>query len=169
MKKHKFKEGDILYVFQDTTDHLLAGDTVEVITASETTGGEPYYEVKLIGASDDDWAGVPESDCRLVKIQEPEMSEVDKAKKVLEDAGYLGVYWQRMDVWGRANELGIELTDGQLDGVCETIVRRHDAEQGINWDVIDCRLQEYAADEDENERVQAMWDEGYAQVMGDKE
>lgn len=142
----KLKEGDLVTVIGNESGHNIELGTwgkVAAVLPNSAPGGENIYTVH-VGANK--YVATKEGDLELY-ITEPEMSDIDKAKKTLEDAGYLGVYWQRRDVWGRANELGIELTEEQFNGVCDMIVRRHDCEQGINWDVIDWHLRDCADDE----------------------
>ena len=44
--------------------------------------------------------------------------------------------WHPMDVESVADDMEVELTEDQVLEVMEIIVRRHDANIGINWDVI---------------------------------
>ena len=44
--------------------------------------------------------------------------------------------WHPMDIESVAEDMEIELTEDQVLEVMEIIVRRHDANIGINWDVI---------------------------------
>ena len=48
--------------------------------------------------------------------------------------------WTAVDVLGLAQDRGINLTDQQADEILDYIERHHDAEIGINWDVIDANL-----------------------------
>lgn len=44
--------------------------------------------------------------------------------------------WHPMDVESVAEDMEVELTDDQVHEVLEILARRHDANIGINWDVI---------------------------------
>jgi hypothetical protein len=54
--------------------------------------------------------------------------------------------WQVDDVQMRAEALSVELSDQEAVDVVENIDRRHDAEIGINWDVLDCHIEGIAYD-----------------------
>lgn len=53
--------------------------------------------------------------------------------------------WHPMDIESVAENMDIQLTEDQVLEVMEIIARRHDANIGINWDVIgsaiDCVLE----------------------------
>ena len=44
--------------------------------------------------------------------------------------------WDASDIESVAEDMEVELTEDQVLEVMEIIVRRHDANHGINWDVI---------------------------------
>ena len=48
--------------------------------------------------------------------------------------------WQRDDVVAWAMEQGIGITDVEADSVIEAMDREHDAEVGLNWNVLDSCL-----------------------------
>lgn len=50
------------------------------------------------------------------------------------------VSWSVQDVLDRAEELGVELTKTEARDILSTIIYRHDANIGINWDVIDVHI-----------------------------
>ena len=50
--------------------------------------------------------------------------------------------WCRDDVIGTAENLGFTLTDDEVDVVLYMLIKRHDAEIGINWDVITFWIEE---------------------------
>jgi hypothetical protein len=49
--------------------------------------------------------------------------------------------WTREDVLSRAKEIRYRLTKDQVDEVLEEVNRKHDASQGINWDVLGCHIE----------------------------
>lgn len=65
---------------------------------------------------------------------------VEQAKQVMRDNGYLSPMWQKADIIGKAEDMGVELTTEQVDKVAENIERFHNAEIGINWDVIESNI-----------------------------
>lgn len=67
----------------------------------------------------------------------PTHEEIQKAKQVLKDAGYIGVYWCDDDIREAAKNMGIELTDDQVNDIIGYIERKHDANIGINWESIE--------------------------------
>ncbi len=54
---------------------------------------------------------------------------------------YLLEPWDVDDVIYRAQELGITLTQSEACAVLENIDNHYDANNGINWDVIDCTIE----------------------------
>jgi hypothetical protein len=56
----------------------------------------------------------------------------------------IAIYWSSEDVLQLAEwKHGIELTENQADEILENIKHTHDANVGINWDVIDCHISMY--------------------------
>ncbi len=66
----------------------------------------------------------------------PTHEQIETAKQVLSDAGFIQVYWTEEDIRTRQDE-DEPLTDEQVKNIRENIERRHDANIGINWEVID--------------------------------
>lgn len=56
--------------------------------------------------------------------------------------------WHTTDVQWRARDSGIELTVEQSNEILDQIKRYHDAEIGVNWDVIDANIDMYLADQE---------------------
>ena len=67
------------------------------------------------------------------------MSEIEKAKKILKDAGYILHFWTKEDIVGLAKDRGIELSNSQVDQVAQYL-GNIDANIGINWDSIGCYI-----------------------------
>lgn len=67
---------------------------------------------------------------------------------VTEDTKYtFGGEWSLTDIKDQANErLDVQLTDKQAIEISENISRTHDATIGINWDVINCHIDDYIVD-----------------------
>lgn len=66
----------------------------------------------------------------------PTHEQIEAAKQVLSDAGFIQVYWTEEDIRARQDE-DEPLTDEQVKNIRDSIERRHDANLGINWEVID--------------------------------
>ena len=52
--------------------------------------------------------------------------------------------WARADFEHTANQLNLNLTSDQIDNAMNDCFYGHNAEIGINWDVIECCLQNEA-------------------------
>ena len=63
--------------------------------------------------------------------------EIEAARKVLVASGTIDTFWHKDDIKARAKERDIVLNEEQVQGIADLLVKRHDASQGINWDVID--------------------------------
>jgi len=50
------------------------------------------------------------------------------------------ITWHIDDVFCRAKEKGINITEEQAIEILQNIKHNHDATIGVNWDVIDCHL-----------------------------
>jgi hypothetical protein len=53
------------------------------------------------------------------------------------------IKWGKDDVLSAAEEDDIELNDEEVKKILTVIKRRHDAEQGVNWDVIKSTIAEF--------------------------
>jgi hypothetical protein len=51
------------------------------------------------------------------------------------------IKWSTEDVLCQAEQLDLKLTEDQADEVLENVFRCHDAEVGINWDVISFHIE----------------------------
>jgi hypothetical protein len=51
------------------------------------------------------------------------------------------IKWSTEDVLAMADNMQVELTEKQADEVLENVFRHHDAEVGINWDVISFHIE----------------------------
>jgi hypothetical protein len=51
------------------------------------------------------------------------------------------IKWSTEDVLAMADNMQVELTEKQADEVLENVFRYHDAEVGINWDVISFHIE----------------------------
>lgn len=71
-------------------------------------------------------------------------AEVENYEVKVEDAEKIGsVKWSTIDIIDRAKDRGLKVTDEQAKEILNTIIRKHDAELGINWDVIDAHTDFY--------------------------
>ncbi len=72
------------------------------------------------------------------------MATIDEAQRRLDGIeGHVAVaIWQREDVLGKAEELGINITPEQADEILDEMDHRQEAEVGISWDTIEVDLQD---------------------------
>ena len=54
-----------------------------------------------------------------------------------------GSGWSKADIQGRAKEMDVTLTDAECKEIADNIERTHDANIGINWEVIDENIRYY--------------------------
>ncbi len=71
------------------------------------------------------------------------IDEINKAKKVLNDAGYFGITWTLNDIIGRANSKGFEINEELAKKIADKIESSHDGENGITWFTIDSYIETY--------------------------
>ena len=55
----------------------------------------------------------------------------------LANRGYVRVFWNDEDIRMQANEMDVELTDGQVGDVAQLLEESFDASVGLNWDEIE--------------------------------
>ena len=53
------------------------------------------------------------------------------------------IKWATEDVLGKADEMGIKLTENEADKILDQLLRLHDAELGINWLVIESYIEDF--------------------------
>ena len=53
------------------------------------------------------------------------------------------ITWTDEDVWYVAEEHGIKLSEAQVNDILSLLEENHDANIGINWDVIYLTIQSY--------------------------
>jgi len=58
----------------------------------------------------------------------------------LTSRGYIRVLWHRMDIEQEADELNVVLSEDEIISIIEDIEHYHDANYGLNWDVIRDRI-----------------------------
>jgi len=58
------------------------------------------------------------------------------------------IKWSTEDILAQAENLDIELTEDQADEILESLEDNHDANIGINWDVISFYIGDYFGRED---------------------
>jgi len=72
----------------------------------------------------------------MEKHETPTQYDLDKAKEVMKAAGYISVFWHRLDVMDCIEKAGLKATKRNVEKVVEALEKNHNAEAGINWDVI---------------------------------
>ena len=80
-------------------------------------------------------------------ITEAEYEEACNEKDIYKSADSISHDWDRVDITDMAERLNIELTEEEIKRVMHLIISEHDANNGINYDVIESWV-EYV----ENER-----------------
>ena len=68
-------------------------------------------------------------------------TEIENAKEILKNNGYIGYFWHKQDIIDKAIEEEIELSDEQIQEVI-TYLEKIDANVGINWDSIGIAIDE---------------------------
>jgi acyl-homoserine lactone acylase PvdQ len=53
------------------------------------------------------------------------------------------IKWSTEDVLAMAESMDIELTETQADQILDNLLKYHDANVGINWDVINFHIEDY--------------------------
>ena len=61
----------------------------------------------------------------------------------------ISIKWSTDDVLGVAENMDIELTEKEADGILEKLEYYHDAELGINWLVIESYIEQYIDEKQE--------------------
>ena len=67
------------------------------------------------------------------------------------------IKWATEDVLGKADEMGVKLTENEADKILDQLLRLHDAELGINWLVIENYIQEHINDKKEQRETNKHW------------
>lgn len=75
-----------------------------------------------------------------MKTKKPSAQEIAKAKEILKNAGYISIFWSKQDVEDKAIDMEVELSERDVDTITEKIEKYHDANEGINWEVIECHI-----------------------------
>ena len=60
----------------------------------------------------------------------------EAVKEAYKGAGYFSLHWHADDIYYKAAEMGVTLTQQEVDGIADEIEGESDCEQGINWDTI---------------------------------
>lgn len=72
----------------------------------------------------------------MSQLDKPAITEVNAAKEILKKAGYIACFWHTSDIVEKALADGIELSEENIQQIRESIEARHDANEGINWNII---------------------------------
>jgi hypothetical protein len=68
---------------------------------------------------------------------------IRRVELATEGGGHVAIaIWEREDVFSKAEELGLTISDEDADAVLDEIDRHQDAEQGITWDAVEHYLEE---------------------------
>jgi hypothetical protein len=67
-----------------------------------------------------------------------EITEVMKAeaRETLSASGVIDVFWSEVDIKHKAKEMGIKLSHEQISNIRNSLQHNHDANFGINWEII---------------------------------
>jgi hypothetical protein len=58
----------------------------------------------------------------------------------------IALVWHITDVQDQAERRGGTLTDDEAREILETAAKKHDASEGITWDILDCHIHDFVAD-----------------------
>lgn len=72
---------------------------------------------------------------RMVLTESVEETEITEL--VAPDPNTISIKWSAIDVKERAKQIEVEITDDQAKEVLSLMDNKHDANIGINWEVID--------------------------------
>ncbi len=110
--------------------YILHDDDSETLIDSEELLIDAYYKKATLG------------------IEVGQLDFHDLAKK----QDIISVFWNRDDIKSivEDEENPLDLSDEEIDKVCYDLERYHDAEVGINWDVIKCQIQMLIDERSEN-------------------
>lgn len=53
------------------------------------------------------------------------------------------IKWSTNDVQSRAEDMGVEITAEQGDEILQNVFDNHDANIGVNWEVIEFHIEEF--------------------------
>ena len=70
-------------------------------------------------------------------MKKPTLSEIENAKKILQQAGVLESLWTKQDIIERAAQREIVLNEEKTLEIMNAISQTHDPERGVNWEFID--------------------------------
>ena len=73
-------------------------------------------------------------------------SHIEQYEDEIKAGRTIAVIWTISDVQQQARVDGIELSDEQAIAVLQKIKRRHDADVGINWDIIRIHIDSYLSE-----------------------
>lgn len=76
-------------------------------------------------------------------MKRPTGEEIQNAKAILKAADFIETFWHMDDIIDRAKEMGKTVNKKQAREIAAIMSRRHDANEGINWTVIDCHIDMY--------------------------
>jgi hypothetical protein len=81
----------------------------------------------------------------MIEIDIPKgrsVAEAEMAVKMTFNPDWVASWWHIDDVAMQAESMGETLTEDECRDVLERIMRRHDCNIGINWDVIECWIEQ---------------------------
>ena len=67
------------------------------------------------------------------------------------------IKWNTVDVLGKADEMGVKLTENEADKILDQLFRHHDAELGINWLVIESYIEQHMDYKKEQMQTNKHW------------
>ena len=53
------------------------------------------------------------------------------------------IKWSTNDVHSRAEDMGVEITAEQADEILQNVFDNHDANIGVNWEVIEFHIEDF--------------------------
>ena len=88
----------------------------------------------------------------MIEIDVPEgrsVSEAEEAVKRAFNPDWIAEWWHIDDVAGQAESQGETLTEEECRDVLAMVMRKHDCNIGINWDVIDYWIDQIVSEREE--------------------
>ncbi len=77
-----------------------------------------------------------------MKNKKPTSEQIQAAKEILKNAGFVDVFWTIEDVIYRAKDLKKRINKKQAQQIVDALGRTHDCNYGITWETLDYHINE---------------------------
>jgi hypothetical protein len=68
------------------------------------------------------------------------IDDIRRIKGHADVGGVIALIWTADDIIDHAKDIGVRLSKKKANEILDTISRRHDCNEGVNWDVIDVHI-----------------------------